>query len=290
MHFHVVQAPVIDVVIDVALVIAVAESQGYVSPERARALEEQAARTQADLDRLRREDPDWAAEVDAAVRAFNASDPAAALDAFARLDDLIDESRARLLAREAELRLEAARSKHAQATLVYPHLASKAEPLLAAAAELAGSRAWYWLDCARARVALGRLGPALTALERALSIARQGDCERDIAAALCDIGDVRTAQGDLPGALTAYAESRGIARDLAARDAGNAGWARDLWVSYWKMATVDPENAAAHWSEVVARIEDMAARGVLPPADAAYLDAARARLAEARNAAPAAPR
>ena len=94
---------------------------------------------------------------------------------------------------------------------------------------------------------------------------------------------MRVAQGDLAGALAAYDESLTIRRDLAARDPGNAGWARDVWVSYWKLAEADPANAAAHWAEVVARMEDMAARGILLPTDAAHLDAARANLAAARR-------
>ncbi len=130
---HLTQAPKIDV----GLVLVVAESQGFLSPEKARALEEQVARTQADLERLRRDNPDWASEIDAAIRAFNASDLAAARDAFARIDALIEDRRVALLAEEATLRLEAARSKHAQATLFYPFEVSKAEPLLRDAAALA---------------------------------------------------------------------------------------------------------------------------------------------------------
>ena len=107
-----------------------AEKLGYLTPEKKEALEAQLARTQAELERLGRGHPDWAAEVDAAIAAFNASDIAAARDAFARIDDLIAERRAALLAEEATLRLEAARSKHAQATLLYPFEVSKAEPLL----------------------------------------------------------------------------------------------------------------------------------------------------------------
>ena len=105
---------------------------------------------------------------------------------------------------------------------------------------------------------------------------------RDVSVSLNKVGDVRVAQGDLAGALAAYEESLGIRRDLAARDKGNAGWARDVWVSCWKLATTDTANAAAHWAEVVTRMEDMAARGILLPTDAAYLDQARANLAAAR--------
>ena len=46
------------------------------------------------------------------------------------------------------------------------------------------------------------------------------------------IGDVKTAQGDLAGALKAYQDSLAIADRLAKSDPGNAGWQRDLSVSY----------------------------------------------------------
>jgi tetratricopeptide (TPR) repeat protein len=360
-------------------VLLVAESQGYLSPEKAAALTAQVRRTQADLERLRRDHPDWAGEVDAAIRAFNASDLAGARAAFARIDALIEERRAALLAEEADLRLEQARSKHAQATLFHPFEASRAEPLLTAAAELAQTDVWYWIECGRARVAVGALGRALAAFGSAERVARAKGRDRDLAAALTDIGDVRVAQGDRPGslaayeegltilcglagrdpghtglardvsvslnkvgdvrlaegdrpgalaayekglaiaralagrdpgdaewardvsvslervgdvrlaggdrpgALAAYEERLAIARGLAGRDPGNAEWARDVCASLWKTAQADETNAAAHWAEVVARMEAMAARGVLLPADAPYLDAARAKLAAARG-------
>ncbi len=49
---------------------------------------------------------------------------------------------------------------------------------------------------------------------------------------------MRVAQGDLPGALEAYEESLRIARALADRDKGNAGWARDVSVSLNKVGDV----------------------------------------------------
>ena len=94
---------------------------------------------------------------------------------------------------------------------------------------------------------------------------------------------MRVAQGDLPGASQPTRRACRSRRALADRDAGNAGWARDVWISYWKLAAADPANAAAHWAEVVARMEDMAARGILRPADAPHLATARARLAAARG-------
>jgi hypothetical protein len=102
--------------------------------------------------------------------------------------------------------------------------------------------------------------------------------------ALVGIGDVRVAQGDLPGGLAAFDEGLTIARDLAARDPGNAGWARDVRISVWRTAQVDLSEAARHWEEEVARMEDMDARGILLPTDAPYLEAARANLASARAA------
>jgi tetratricopeptide (TPR) repeat protein len=49
---------------------------------------------------------------------------------------------------------------------------------------------------------------------------------------------VLVAQGDLPGALAAYRTGLGIMETLAARDAGNMGWQRDLSVSHEKIGDV----------------------------------------------------
>ena len=53
-----------------------------------------------------------------------------------------------------------------------------------------------------------------------------------------NIGDVKTAQGDLAGALKAYQDSLEIRERLAKSDPGNAGWQRDLSVSYDKIGDV----------------------------------------------------
>ena len=211
-------------VIDQELVVGIAEQQGYVSPSAAEALRAQAARTQADLEELRRRHPDWAAEVNSAIRAFNESDLDGARAAFADIDRLISEQR-------AELSAEQARSKYAQATLLYPFEFSKSEPLLCDAADLARSDIWYWIECGRARMAIGSLEGAKAAFQAAQDLAEAGGDEHGLAAALVHAGDVRVAQGNLPAALAAYEEGLAIVRDLAARDPGNAGWARDLAVS-----------------------------------------------------------
>ena len=49
---------------------------------------------------------------------------------------------------------------------------------------------------------------------------------------------MRVAQGDLPGALQAFTESKNIADKLAAADPGNAQWQRDLSVSWNKLGDV----------------------------------------------------
>jgi tetratricopeptide (TPR) repeat protein len=270
-------------VIDVGLVRMVAENQGYLSPEKAKALEEQVARTQQDLERIREADPDWQAEVDTAIEAFNRSDIDGAKAAFARIDALIAKRRAELSAQERELRLEEARSKHAQATLFYPFEASRSEPLLTQAAELAETNIWYWIACGQARIETGNLGGAGAAFVTARDLAATSGEERDRAAALAYLGDVRVAQGELPAALQAYEESLQIARDLAARDPGNAGWARDVLASLWRMAGIDTDNATKYWEEVIARMEDMAARSILLPMDAPYLEAARKNLDASRQ-------
>ena len=76
---------------------------------------------------------------------------------------------------------------------------------------------------------------------------------------------MRVAQGDLPGALAAYEEGLRIARDLAARDKGNAGWARDVSVSLDRVGDVrvaqgDLPGALEAYEESLAIRRDLAAR------------------------------
>ena len=52
------------------------------------------------------------------------------------------------------------------------------------------------------------------------------------------VGDVLMAQGDLPGALKSYRDDLAIAERLAKADPGNAGWQRDLSVSYEEVGDV----------------------------------------------------
>jgi hypothetical protein len=63
------------------------------------------------------------------------------------------------------------------------------------------------------------------------------------------VGDLQVAQGDLAGALKSYRDSLAIAERLAKSDPGNAGWQRDLSVSYAKLGStfrLAGEKAKAH--------------------------------------------
>ena len=84
----------------------------------------------------------------------------------------------------------------------------------------------------------GDLGEAQTRLERALTLARSSDQKFYGSWALTGIGDVQAAQGDLAGALKSYRDSLDIADRLAKSYPGNAGWQRDLSVSYNKIGDV----------------------------------------------------
>ena len=177
---------------------AIAQQQGFLSPEKARALEQQVARTQR---------------------------------------------RAALTAQERDLRLEEARSEHAQATLFYALEASRSEPLLTQAAELAETDVGYWIECGRARLAIGSLERAATAFQTAR---------------------------DLPDALDVYNERHAIAEKLAAADPGNAGWQRDLIVSHVKLSALVPDKADArtHLTAALGIARALQAAGRLAPVDA----------------------
>ncbi|MBM3318461.1 MAG: tetratricopeptide repeat-containing protein, partial [Candidatus Eisenbacteria bacterium] len=91
------------------------------------------------------------------------------------------------------------------------------------------------------------------------------------------VGDVLLAQGDRAGALKAYRGTQAILERLAAADPSNAGWQRDLIVSYWRMADIaeksGQDDARAWWRKAYEQISSMKRRGILAPADEKYVDA-----------------
>ncbi|MFZ1430782.1 MAG: hypothetical protein WAS21_28945, partial [Geminicoccaceae bacterium] len=91
---------------------------------------------------------------------------------------------------------------------------------------------------------------------------------------------------DLAGALDAYTQSQTIRAKLAAADPGNAGWQRDLIVSYVKLAGVagagpHPAAAATYYRQALDVARTLAATGRLAPVDAWMVEDLERRLAAA---------
>ena len=58
--------------------------------------------------------------------------------------------------------------------------------------------------------------------------------QRDLSVSHNRLGDIATAQGDLPAAKAAYTAGLEIAKTLAARDPENTEWQRDLFVELFQ--------------------------------------------------------
>ena len=92
------------------------------------------------------------------------------------------------------------------------------------------------------------LSEAETHYRRVLALATTDDRASYRYWALLGLGDIRMQRGNLPDALKSYRDSLAIIDRLAQADPGNAGWQRDLSVSYAKVAVVfrsTGENADA---------------------------------------------
>jgi hypothetical protein len=76
----------------------------------------------------------------------------------------------------------------------------------------------------------------------------------------------------------AEAVERTLSR-LAAADPGHAGWQRDLWVSYWRLAQMaEPTNASEArdwWRKAYEHLSGMKQCGIMMPTDQQYLDQLR---------------
>ena len=83
----------------------------------------------------------------------------------------------------------------------------------------------------------GKLAAAEAAYRRVIAAATPGSGDRDYWAQL-GMGDIEQQRGDLVAALATYHEAGTIADRLAKADPGNAGWQRDLSVSYEKVGDV----------------------------------------------------
>ena len=84
----------------------------------------------------------------------------------------------------------------------------------------------------------GFLAEAEAAYRRALTLGRPGQHDRDVYWSQLGLGDILIRRGDLAGARTHYQDARALAERLARADPGNAGWQRDLSVSFNKIGDV----------------------------------------------------
>jgi tetratricopeptide (TPR) repeat protein len=71
-----------------------------------------------------------------------------------------------------------------------------------------------------------------------LALGRKGEHDRDRYFAALGLGDIALARGNLNAALTSYRDASADADSLAKADPTNAGWQRDLSVSYDKVGDV----------------------------------------------------
>lgn len=104
---------------------------------------------------------------------------------------------------------------------------------------------WVLIYRARAALALGDLRDGERHLQQAQSVA--GASDRDRLVVFSDLGDMRMAQGDLPGALEAYQAAMEIAVRLAASDPKNTDWQRDLSMQHDRIGNA--RRSQGDWAE-----------------------------------------
>ncbi len=88
------------------------------------------------------------------------------------------------------------------------------------------------------------------------------------------------AQGNLAAALTSYRDSLAIRERLAKADPGNAGWQRDLALSYGRVATVEAqqglrEDALGEFRQgrdIISRLAPQSPSNATLPNDLAWFD------------------
>jgi tetratricopeptide (TPR) repeat protein len=84
----------------------------------------------------------------------------------------------------------------------------------------------------------GKLEAAESAYRRILAIGKSGTDDRRLYWSRLGLGDIQVARGDLTTALETFRDASNLADRLAKADPGNAGWQRDLSVSYERVGDV----------------------------------------------------
>ena len=130
----------------------------------------------------------------------------------------------------------------------------------------------------------------MTALERARRLVElkpeEPRWQRNLALCLERTGNLKRARGDLDGAQADYQRPQLIRERLAASDPGNAGWQRDLAVSYYMLGALAEEQGREadlkrHWRAMLAIFDALDRQGLhISPADRAWLEGIRARVDE----------
>ncbi len=120
--------------------------------------------------------------------------------------------------------------------LAFDHQAAKST--LEQIVHLTPDDLWAWIDLGDLWRTTGSLESAARAYQSAEAAARHAGDERDLMVSQSKVGDVRVAQGDLPGALEAYQAGLAIGEALARRDPANTEWQRDLSVSHDRIGDV----------------------------------------------------
>jgi tetratricopeptide (TPR) repeat protein len=123
----------------------------------------------------------------------------------------------------------------------------------AEAANLDPGNSRLWIELGDLWKTRGSLAEAEKAFLAARDAAAGSKNNRDLSLAY-RIGDARVAQGDLACALKAYKADLAIAGSLATSDPGNAGWQRDLSVSYERLATYKSITAIDWFAGQIAEI------------------------------------
>ncbi len=122
-----------------------------------------------------------------------------------------------------------------------------------------------------------RRGPGLPLPNLADRARLHGRKEREISENLNSLGDLLLSHGELSAAGMAFAQRLAITQGLARAEPRNAQAQRDVRVTMFKLAGLP--GATVQWSDLVAQLEALAAKGPLARPDQEMLDEARRKAA-----------
>ena len=95
-----------------------------------------------------------------------------------------------------------------------------------------------------------------------------------------ELGDIEVAQGNLEKAKTFYENGLEIRKQLAELDQDNAGYKRDLSVSYVKLAEIDPKQPSKFWAKAYEVLLELSDSGRMQPTDQKTLEILKTKTME----------